>query len=158
MDPGLSGPCLFQDAFQLMYLEDKYFTFTDKDLRFWRGKKRKLFSSPPWSYRTHGPLNSSTPLLPPNPLLCDYFFSLPEASQVSCCVFFFQEMTPCQHPLVMTIYGGTRWDALGNAPIRKSFIPPCFCFPLLPATRPQTHGGVFRGSLYVKLPYVYPGT
>ena len=145
-------------AFQLIYLEDNIiFHFTDKDSRFGKVKKENFPCLLPEFHDTCSP-QLLHPLLPPNPLLCDYFF-LSSRSKPSSFFFFFQEMTPCQHPLVMTIYGGTRWDTWEMLRLERVFHSSLLLFPLLPATRPQTHigGCVLCGSLYVKLLYVYLG-
>ena len=135
-------------CFQLMYLEDSIiFHVTDKD-EIWRGKKRKLFSSPPW---VPGHTVPSTPpsltSSKPSPL---WLFFLCSRSKPSSVFFYPQEMTPCQRPLVMTIYGGTRWDTWEMLRLERVFHSSLLLFPLLPATRPQTHmGGVCSVQFFV---------
>lgn len=129
-------------AFQLVYLEDNVvFHFTDKDLRFGEVKKENFSHLLP-EFQDTWSAQLLHPLLPPNPLPCDYFFFPLLQKQAKLFYFFlFQEMTPCQSPLVMTISGGTRWDTWEMLRLERVLHSSLLLFPSLPATRPQTHMG-----------------
>ena len=76
-------------ALQLVYLEDNVvFHFTDKDLRFGEVKKEDFSHLLP-EFQDTWSTQFLHPLLPPNPLPCNYFFSSPpEASQAHFFFFF----------------------------------------------------------------------
>lgn len=113
-------------ASQWIYLEDNViFHFTDKDLRFGEVKKRKFSHILP---RFQGHVVPSTPPLltfsKPSPLWLFFPLLQKQAGLISS-----GDDTVSDSPLVMTIYGGTRWERLGNALIRKRLsFPSCFYF------------------------------
>lgn len=136
-------------AFQLIYLEDNIiFHFTDKDLRFGEVKKENFPCLLPEFHDTCSP-QLLHPLLPPNPLLCDYFF-LSSRSKPSSFFFFFpgddtMSASPCDDYLWRNQMGH-----LGNAPIRKSlsFQPASVSFTACHQA-PDTHRGVCSVRFFV---------